>query len=300
MRSLEFNHSWKKWLFLGGFLAPSLIIYMLFFLWPLSKLIRLSTYKWDGISEPVFVGLQNYQRLLTSDARFWGAFQNNLIWVFAALLIPTIIGLMLAILLVQSRLKGKIIFRTLYFLPQVLSSVVVAIIWRWIYNPTRGALNVFLNSLGLNFLTHSWLGEPGFALVALFISWSWIHYGFTMVIFIAALQSIDESYYDAAKVEGGNFFQILRYITLPFIRNPLATVLLITAIAAFQVFDLIFIMTKGGPGWSTLVLSVYMYNNAFQFSKVGYGSAVAVILGLVIFILTIGFLWLRDRFVLEI
>lgn len=240
-----------------------------------------------------FVGLENYRELLFSDPRFWQALQHNVLWMLAAVVIPLIAGLFLAILLVRSPVRGRTFFRTIYFLPQVLSSVVVAIIWRWIYNPNYGALNKILETVGLSFLKRAWLGDMDLALPALFIAWSWVHYGFSMVIFIAALQGIDEEYFDVARVDGANWFQQLRYVILPFIRGPLTTVMLITAIAAFQIFDLVFIVTHGGPGYSTNVLSVYMYDNAFRFAKVGYGATVAMVLGMIILMFSIAFLRLR-------
>lgn len=281
------------------YVAPALLLYGIFFLWPLAHLVYLSMVKWKGLGSKVFVGLENYGELLTSDSRFWLAFQHNLLWMVAALFLPIMIGLFLAVFLVRSPLRGKLILRTIYFMPQVLSSVVVAIIWRWIYNPQYGALNSSLRAAGLDFLTRGWLGDRVLALPSLFIAWSWTYYGFCMVIFIAALQGIDEEYYDAAKVDGASALQQFWYVSLPFIRRPLATVMLITFIVAFQVFDLVFIITRGGPRWATLVLSVYMYDNAFRYAKVGYGSAIAVVLGAVIMFFSIVFFRVRERLVTE-
>jgi len=286
--------SWRRSALGYLFIAPGFLIYAVFFLWPLTQLVQLSMLKWQGVGPKVFVGLRNYREIFT-DSKFWLALQHNAIWMLAAILVPTVIGLLLSILLVRAPLRGRLIFRTVYFLPQVLSSVVVAVIWRWIYNPAYGALNSIFRAVGLGFLARGWLGDKTLALPALFIAWSWVHYGFCMVIFIAALQGIDETYYDAAKVDGANSLQQLWYITLPFIRRPLATVILITIIAAFQIFDLVFIITKGGPARATLVLSVYMYDSAFRYAKVGYGATIGVILGIIIFMLSIVFLRVKER-----
>jgi ABC-type sugar transport system permease subunit len=280
------------------YLLPAFILYGVFFLWPLSQLITLSLMKWDGLQPKEFVGLSNYQQLVTDD-RLRLSLLHNAQWLVAALVVPTIIGLILAIFLVRGNLYGRLIFRTAFFLPQILSSVVIAIIWRWIYNPAFGPINSLLRMVGLDFLAKPWLGDSDFALAALFIAWSWIHYGFCMVIFIAALQGIDETYYDAAKVDGASTLQQHRHVTLPFIRGPLATVVLITAIAAFQIFDLVFIITRGGPAHATSVLPIYMYDNAFRFNKVGYGAAVAVVLGVIVLILSIIFLRIRKRMELD-
>jgi raffinose/stachyose/melibiose transport system permease protein len=275
------------------YLAPALLIYLAFFVYPFVQLAVLSFLRWDGIKPKRWVGLANYQRLLFEDPKFWLAVQHNVLWMIAALIVPVMIGLLLAILLYRSPLRGKVFFRTVYFMPQVLSSVVVALIWNWIYNPNYGALNRMLDVVGLDALKRGWLGEPNLALPALFIAWSWIHYGFTMVIFIAALQGIDETYFDAAKVDGANWLQQFRHVLIPFIQGPLTTVLLITAISAFQVFDIVFVLTRGGPADHTMIMSILMYQNAFEFDKVGYGAAIAVLLGLIVLIMSVVFLRMR-------
>ncbi len=287
--------SWRDSLQAYLFIAPAFILYALFFLWPLLHLVQLSTVKWKGVGPKVFVGLENYLHILTSDPKFWLAFEHNVGWLFAAVVVPIVIGMFLAVLLARTPMHGRLLFRTIYFLPQVLSSVVVAVIWRGMYNPNYGAINSILRGVGLDFLARGWLGDRALVLPALFIAWSWIHYGFCMVIFIAALQSIDEVYFDAAKVDGANALQQTWYVALPFIRGPLATVILLTAIAAFQVFDLVFIITKGGPAGASLVLSVHMYDNAFRYDKVGQGAALAVLLGALISVLSIIFLRIRRR-----
>ena len=278
-----------------AYVAPAFLIYALFFLYPAMRLIQLSLQEWDGLNEPSYVGLNNYERLL-NDPVFWKAFWHNVSWMLAAVIVPVFFGLFLAILLVRSPLHGRVIFRTIYFMPQVISSVVVAIIWNWIYNPSFGALNELLNFVGLSFLQRGWLGDPNLALPAVFIAWSWVHYGFCMVIFIAALQAIDEVYFDAARVDGADRWQQFRHVMLPFMRAPLSTVVLVTAISSFQVFDLVYIMTSGGPANATMVLPVFMLDNAFKFRKVGYGATIAVALGLFIIVMSILFLRARGVF----
>ena len=275
------------------YLAPALIVYLAFFIYPFIQLIILSLHRWDGINPRRFIGLENYRRLLFDDAQFWSAAGRNVAWMVAALVVPVFFGLILAILLYRSTLRGKVFFRTIYFIPQVLSTVVVALIWNWIYNPNFGALNRLLSTLGLESLQRGWLGEANLAFPSLFIAWSWIHYGFTMVIFIAALQAIDETYFDAAKVDGANWWQQFRHVLIPFIQGPLTIIFLITAISAFQVFDIVFVMTRGGPAGHTMIMSILMFQNAFEFDKPGYGSAIAVLLGLVILLMSVVFLRLR-------
>jgi len=276
------------------FIIPAFVLYATFFLWPLVQLVQLSLTDWDGLSPKHFIGLGNYRLLLFDDEVFWKAFGHNVLWLLAAEVLPVALGLVLAILLARSPMRGRAFFRALYFAPQVLSSVIVAVIWRWIYNPTSGALNTFLRAIGLGSLQRGWLGDSLLAFPALFIAYTWVGYGFTMVIFLAALQDIDETLFDAAKVDGANWLQQFRHVLVPSIRGPLTTVLLITAIGSFQVFDLVFILTRGGPGFATQVLAMYMYQNAFPFSRVGYGATIAVTLGVIILIFSLIFLRVRN------
>jgi len=274
------------------FIAPALVFYLAFFIWPYIELIWLSLLEWSGYGERTFVGLENYVRLL-DDKQFLLSFRHNIAWSLAAIVIPVALGLFLALLLSRTSMHGKVFFRALYFMPQVISSISVAVIWGWIYNPTFGLLNQSLEFLGLGELAHGWLGDQAFALPALFLAWSWIHYGFTMVIFIAALEGIDEVYFEVAKIDGAGWWQQLRYIVLPFIRGPMTTIILVTAISSFQVFDLVFALTNGGPGRATIVLPLYMLTSAFTFHKIGYGAAIAVVLSLVILAFSLVLLRIR-------
>lgn len=252
----------------------------------------MSFYKWDGIRPRTFAGLDNYERLI-GDRRFWTALEHNFFWMVAAVIVPVAVGLFLAVLLSRSPMYGRVFFRTIFFMPQIFSSITVAIIWGWIYNPTYGALNTFLGGIGLEHMQHGWLGDSDLVLPALFIAWSWVQYGFTMVIFIAAIDNIDETYFDAAKVDGANLFQQFRYILLPFIRGALTTIILVVAISSFQVFDMVFVLTNGGPGQASMLVPIYMLERAFTTHKVGYGATIAIALGVVILVLSIVFLYFR-------
>jgi ABC-type sugar transport system permease subunit len=277
------------------FIAPALAFYLAFFIWPYLDLIWLSLIEWNGFGERTFVGLSNYARLL-EDKQFWLSFQHNVYWSLAAIVFPVTLGLFLALLLSRTPMHGKVFFRAVYFMPQVISSISVAVVWGWIYNPTFGILNQSLEFLGLGFLAHGWLGDQTFALPALILAWSWIHYGFTMVIFIAALDGIDEVYFEVAKIDGANGWQQLQSVIFPFIRGPLTTIILVTAISSFQVFDLVFALTNGGPGRATIVLPLYMLTSAFTFHKIGYGAAIAVVLSLVVLAFSLVLLRVRGSF----
>jgi raffinose/stachyose/melibiose transport system permease protein len=263
------------------FIAPALFFYLSFFIWPYLQLIWLSLHEWNGFGDQIFVGIKNYADLL-NDNQFKLAFRHNVTWSMAAIFIPVSLGLFLALLLSRTSMHGKVFFRAVYFMPQVISSISVAVVWGWVYHPTFGLLNQALEFVGLGALARGWLGDGNFALPALFFAWSWIHYGFTMVIFIAALEGIDEVYFEAARIDGAGWWAQLRYVVLPFIARPLTTIILVTAISSFQVFDLVFALTNGGPGRATIVLPLYMLTSAFTFHKIGYGAAIAVVLSLVV------------------
>jgi raffinose/stachyose/melibiose transport system permease protein len=274
------------------YLIPALGVYAAFFLWPTWQMVRLSFFNWDGVTVGSVAGIANYTRM-TSDPLFWTALTNTASWTAAAIVVPVMVGLALAILLSRTPMFGKTIFRTLFFLPQVLSTVVVAVLWRWIYNPSYGALNTTLDALGLGFLAQGWLGSSALALPALFIAWSWTHYGFVMVVFMAAIDDIDETYFDAAAVDGANLWQQIRHVLVPAIRGPMTTVVLITAVAAFQIFDLVYLLTNGGPARSTSVLAHFMFQAAFHFRRVGYGATIGV--ALMIIILAMSLILIRAR-----
>jgi len=274
------------------YLVPAFAVYAAFFLWPTWQMVRLSFFHWDGVTVGTGAGVENYTRM-AADPLFATALTNTALWTAAAIVLPVIVGLGLAILLSRAPIFGTTLFRTLFFLPQVLSSVVVAVLWRWIYNPSFGALNTTLEALGLGFLAQGWLGSTSLALPALFLAWSWTHYGFVMVVFMAAIDDIDETYFDAAAVDGANMWQQIRHVLVPAIRGPMTTVVLITAIAAFQVFDLVYLLTNGGPARSTSVLAHFMFEAAFHFRKVGYGATLGV--ALMVMILAISLILIRVR-----
>lgn len=290
-----YREVWQKRIVPYLYITPALLMYGAFFLLPALRLVSLSFQDWDGLNPARNVGFANFERLW-NDRFFWMAFRHNVYWTIGAVIVPVFIGLLLAVMLSRSSMYGRVFFRTIFFLPQVFSSVTVAIIWGWIYNPRFGALNSTLEILGLGALQQQWLGDRHLVLPALFIAWSWVHYGFTMVIFIAALDSIDEVYFDAAKVDGANWWQQFRHVIMPFIRAPFTTVVLITAIAAVQVFDLVYVLTNGGPSRASMVIPLYMLDNAFLFNRVGYGATIAVALAAVILLLSVLFLWARGAF----
>jgi raffinose/stachyose/melibiose transport system permease protein len=272
------------------FIAPPLVVYSLFVLVPIAYLVYLSMQKWKGLGPMQFVGLANYSSVF-ADRLLWLAVQHNVIWAVATVLGTTTIGLVLALLLARTPAWGRGVFQILYFTPQMISSVVVAIMWRWIYYPTSGPLNLMLEAMGLGWLQRGWLGESQTVLPALFVAYSWVAYGFAMLTFLAAIDSVDGLLFEAAKLDGANWLDEIRYILLPVIRPAAQTVFVIMGIWSFQVFNLVWLTTRGGPGYASVVLALLIYRNTFVESRVGIGSAMAVILSVIV--LALGMLALR-------
>ncbi len=273
----------KGWLYL----IPGLVIYLVFIFIPILSTIRNSFYDWNGFSAGrEFVRLDNYTALL-DDPQFFTALINNFIFIFFYSIIPIMIGLILATLLGRKPLRGMTFFRTGLFLPQILSMVVVGVTWRWIFNPTFGLLNTGLRALGLDSLTRAWLGDFQTALPAVGAVGSWVMYGFCMVLFLAGMQRIPEDQFEAAELDGANGFRQFLHITLPSLRAEMGVALITTVIAALRVFDLVYVTTRGGPGDATLVTGFLVYRSAFQQNQLGYASAIATIMTILILIISL-------------
>ncbi|TQK17665.1 carbohydrate ABC transporter membrane protein 1 (CUT1 family) [Microbacterium sp. SLBN-154] len=261
-------------------LIPFLIEAFVVF-WPALNGIALSFLSWNGYSEAQFVGFDNYARMAT-DPVFVIALRNTAIWLVVFGGISFVGGLAVALLL-QSERRGVGVYRTALFLPMVFSLVVTALIWNAIYQPS-GILNTFLTAIGLESWTRLWLGDPNTALLAVIVAALWRQIGYIMVLFIAGLKAIDPALIEAARVDGANAWQRLRFITLPQLRSVNLVVISILVIDALRSFDIVYSMTRGGPFRSTELLSTYMFEAAFTSRQLGYGSALAV----VIFLLAVG------------
>jgi raffinose/stachyose/melibiose transport system permease protein len=259
-----------------GFVAPALVVYAAFVLWPIANTFYFSTLDWNGIGQPVQIGLGNFARLL-DDSAAWGALRHNVVLIAASLIVQLPIGLALALLLLAP-LRGTTVLRSIYFLPQLMSTVAIGILWAFIFNPTFGALNRTLDLVGLGALGQGWLGEPRFALGAIIIVICWQYIPFYMILYRAGLTSIPLEINEAAMVDGASTWGRFRYVTAPLLAGTTRTAVLLSVIGSLKYFDLIWIMTGGGPSNSTDVLATYMYDMAFSRSRLGYGSAIAVVL----------------------
>ncbi|WP_194409674.1 carbohydrate ABC transporter permease [Microbacterium cremeum] len=273
------------------YLIPAVVLYGWFLLYPMLDAVRLSFFEWSGfrIQEPVWVGFDNYVRLFTQDAVFWTAFGNSVVWVILSLILPTGIALILALGL-NRKMVGRNLMRAVFYIPAVFASITVAAMWRWIYNPTLGFVNQFLEAVGLGAWTQSWLGDPQFALGSIFIANIWQAVGFSMVLFLAGLQTVPVELIEAAKLDGANAWQRFRAVTVPALRPTTIVVIILTIINSLKVFDLVVGMTGGGPAQSTQVLALWSYTQSFTNHQFGMGGAVATVLLIVTLALVIPYM----------
>lgn len=266
-----------KWIIPASFLLFPLLVYCTFVILPTANSLYYSFTDWAGYgAEFNFIGLANFEKIFT-DRLFSNAIKNTLIWFALAIFVPTLIGLGLALAL-QGKSKINTVYKSLFYLPICLSPVIIGIIWVWLYSPKLGIVNIFLRAIGLEHLAIAWLARPNTALVSVFVAWAWQQTGLNMVIFLAGLTSVPTPLVEAAKVDGANYWQTLRRVIIPMLRPALVVVLALTAINALKSFEVIWVMTKGGPFNNSDTLAVFMYSESFRKLKLGYGSSAAVVL----------------------
>jgi raffinose/stachyose/melibiose transport system permease protein len=275
------------------YVAPALAFFLFFGIWPFIQTVQISFTKWRGVGEAEQVGLDNYVQVLT-DPDLYSAFFRSFILIFFYSLLPIVIGLFLAALLSRIRIRGIAGYRVALFLPQTISMVVIAIAWIWIYS-TNGALNEFLSLIGLDGLTRAWLGDFDLALPAIGFVGTWLNVGLAMILFVAGVQKIPLDLYDAARVDGAGPVREFFAVTLPSLRNELVVVLTLTVIFALRNFDLIFVSTGGGPGDSTTVPSLLLYQFGFESRRLGTGSAIGVLLTGLILVVAIVIVRIGER-----
>ena len=273
-------------------LSPALIVFSVFVVWPLLDSFRYSVTDWNGLSSaPKFVGLANFVRAFT-DPEFFHAIGNSTIWIIAALLLPTLLGLVLALLL-NAGLRGSRIFKSIFYLPICLSAIVVGQIWIWIYQPGWGLLDsAIAYALGVRRFNFAWLAEPSTALAAVIVAWSWQQTGLAMVIFLAGLTTIPHDVLEAAEIDGVSRWKQTLYIVLPMLRPATVVVVALSMISALKGFDILYVMTGGGPFHSSVTLAFLMYEESFKKYRMGYGSAISVVLFLIA--LSIIFVYFRQ------
>jgi len=277
----QMRKNWTAYLFL----APGLLHFAIFTMFALSFAFYISFHKWNIIQpDKPFVGLDNYVRLF-HDPRFLRAVTNTLTFMVGVPL-GLASGLSVALLL-NTKVRGQAIYRTLFYIPVVTPLVVSSIIWKWVYQGDYGLLNYYLLKFGLIAHKIVWLADPNLALPALVIMGIWGGTGGTMVIYLAGLQSIPQEMYDAAMVDGANSLQRLLYITIPLLRPTTFFLLITSVIGTFQIFTEVYIMTNGGPLNRTTTIGYYLYTTAFRKFDMGYATAMAFVLFAMIFVFTL-------------
>ena len=262
------------------FLLPPLAVFGLIVVWPLLDSFFYAFTNWNGFDPNYrFVGFDNFRKVIT-DKLFFNAIFNTVTWIIAAILLPTLLGLTLALLL-DSSVRGANIFKSIFYLPICLSAIVVGQIWTWIYQPDWGVLNSILGSAVGSPVTYAWLAKPGTALYSVIVAWSWQQTGLAMVIFLAGLTAIPPDLMEAADMEGATRLQRIRHVVLPLLRPATVVVVALMVINSLKGFDILYIMTGGGPFNSSDTLAMHMYNESFKKYLMGYGSAISVVLFLI-------------------
>lgn len=268
------------------YVAPAFLLYAAFNLFPLGQGINLSFYNWDGITPGTWVGLANYQEFFTDPAIRSGYVHVLELMIFYSFL-PIVLGMFLAVVLSRIRIHGLTFFRVLLFLPLVITDVVTAVAWVWVYD-VDGPLNTALKAVGLGHFIPSqgWLGDFNTALPAVGVFGLWGQFGFCLILFLAGVMKIPASLYEAARVDGANAIREFFAVTLPGLRYELQVVLVLSVIGTLGTFDEIYVMTSGGPGTATSVPAYLVWRRMFQTSQVGSAAALGITLMLIIFAVT--------------
>lgn len=262
------------------FLAVPVVLFVVFYLYPIASTFHLSLQSWDGFSpNPEYVGFTNYYALI-HQPRFFHALLNNISWLIFLLLGPSSLGLLLAAILDRG-IRGEAVFRIAFFLPFTIPAVAVAAIWRWMYEPTNGLLTTALQSVALGGLAQNWLGDPTVVNYALMGAMLWWTTGFAFLVFFAGLRNVPVELIEAAKIEGATPWQSFWKVSFPLLWPSTVIVLGMAAVDAMRLFDIIWAMTNGGPAYSSEVLATQMYDTAFGRFDMGRASAISVYLLLI-------------------
>ncbi|WP_175266416.1 carbohydrate ABC transporter permease [Mycobacterium lepromatosis] len=277
------------------FVAPNMASVAVFMLFPLGFSLYMSFQKWDVFTPPVFVGLANFRNLFTSDPLFFIALRNTVVFTVGTVIPTVLISLVVAGVLNQ-KVKGIGIFRTIIFLPLAISSVVTAVVWQFIFNTHNGLLNIMLGWIGIGPIP--WLVNPGWAMASLCIVSVWRSVPFATIVLLAAMQEVPKTVYEAAKIDGAGEIRQCMSITVPLIRGAISFVVVISVIHAFQTFDLVYVLTgpNGGPESATYVLGIMLFQHAFSFLEFGYASALAWVTFAILLVLTVLQLRLTRRY----
>lgn len=290
---------WQRRAWAGRiFVAPNLAAVGAFMLFPLGFSLYMSVQRWDLFTAPRFVGLANFHNLLSIDPLFPIALGNSVVFT-AGTLIPTVLISLVVAATLNRKVRGIGIFRAVIFLPLAVSSVVMAVVWQFVFNTDNGLLNIIFGWVGIGPVP--WLIDPNWAMVSLCVVSVWKSVPFATVILLAAMQGVPETVYEAARIDGAGAVRQLVFITVPLIRGALSFVVVISIIHAFQAFDLVYVLTggNGGPETGTYVLGIMLFQHAFAFLEFGYASALAWVMFAILIVLTVVQLRLARRRSLE-
>ena len=282
------------------YILPALVLFAVIILLPAAGTFFLSFFNWSGIGRDMqLVGLENYRAAFREGSYFMLSIRNNLVYLVATLIVEMCFGLAMALVL-DFKLRFFGVFRVLFFSPMVLSMMPVGLLWRFVYSPEIGILNGALNAIGLGSLARPWLGEPQTALYAVCLVSGWRYAGFYMILFYAGLQRIPKQLYESARMDGATDIGCFRHVSLPLLREVFVVCVLLCAAGAFQAFDLIYAMTGGKPYHSTEVVATWLVDVAFTHNRYGHGSALAVMMTLIVFAIAVTYhLYARRREVIE-
>ncbi|WP_128658303.1 carbohydrate ABC transporter permease [Paenibacillus sp. 598K] len=285
----------KEHLILACFILPAFVVYTFFLLGPVLGSFFYSLTNWNGFYQTMdFVGLRNFERLLSDDV-FMKALRNTMVFTFFVVLLQNGLAIPLA-LAMDSRIRSKQVLKTIFFVPAILSPLVVGYTWMYIYEPQSGVLNTLLREAGLASWARSWLGDPAYALYAIIVMVVWQYVGYSMVIYLANLQTIPGDLYEAGSIDGASGWQKFRSITFPLLAPSMTINVVLSSIGTLKAFDIIFVTTKGGPYYATETMTTLLYSTAFTKSSFGYGTAMGVVMFLIIFALSlVQILLLRRR-----
>jgi len=281
------------------FMLPGIVASLAVIVVPLVMTVYTSFTRWSGVGAPQWIGWDNYTRLFHDD-NFWASFRHIGLLIVAMAVIPTLLGLVLAAVLFDYIAKAfgdrpATWLRAGLYLPQVIPVAISGIVWGWILSPSYGVLNTLLTDMHLSGLAKNWLGDPTYALYTVMAVMVWMQVGYPVVMFMAGLQRVDPELYEAADLDGASWWQRFTRISVHMIKPEIYVVLVTTTIAALKIFGQIFVLTRGGPGNSTLVPSYFAYKNYFENASVGYGSAISTVMTVIILALAVVFLLLQGR-----
>lgn len=270
------SRTWRERLVGLSFLVPALMLFAVFVVYPIIYNVQASTLKWDGVNAGTFVGLANYSQLMV-DPIFHRALINSALWIPLTIIPQGVMGFLLAVALNQ-KLRGSTIYRALFFIPAILSPVVVGIVWQRIMDPFNGVLTQIGQATGIEFLTNNYLSDPSTAIFAVIFVNVWMWTGFSMLFYLAGLQLIDPSVLEAARIDGASGVQTLARITFPLLKSTTLSLVLLGVIGSLKTFELVYVMTEGGPNHASEMLPTFAFLEAFRLQNVGYASTISMVL----------------------